>query len=320
MAEFSIIAKYFSRQEYSPGDVLLGIGDDAGIVDSTGHDQLAISVDTLNAGVHFPLETSPYDIGWKSLAVNLSDMAAMGAKPLWFTLAISLPDEKDKWLAEFARGLFEIANKYNVKLIGGDTTQGPLSISIQITGAYTGQGKFQRNAAKPGDLIYVTGFIGDAALGLLSLNKDLPLSFDEKYQLLKKLSRPEPRVKEALAFSHFINAAIDISDGLYADLNHILKLSGVGAEIFVNQLPISRIYRWVDNSENMYDLALTGGDDYELCVTISPENEQAFIEKAAELNCRISKVGEITDGDRLELLKLDKSAYELHKNAYEHFA
>ncbi|MDX1812382.1 MAG: thiamine-phosphate kinase [Gammaproteobacteria bacterium] len=319
MSEFSLITEYFSQQKSVSENVLLGIGDDAAIVDVSRQTRLAVSVDTLNAGVHFPENTSPYDIGWKSLAVNLSDMAAMGAKPLYFTLAISMPEENSQWLADFSRGLFAIASQYNVELIGGDTTRGPLSISVHITGELNEQHATLRSAAKIGDLIYVTGMLGEAALALKSLSEKLPLSGEEQRILLEKLNRPTPRVKESLSWSHLVNAAIDISDGLYADLSHILEASKVGANVCVSDLPVSRSYRWCQQNANEYDLALTGGDDYELCLTIAPENENSFLQKADELNCRVTKVGEVCEGKQLTLLKSDGQAYSLQGRSYEHF-
>lgn len=319
MSEFSVIADYFAQQGMHRKDVLLGIGDDAAIVDSSQTKQLVLAVDTMNEGVHFPQNTNPYDIGWKVLAVNLSDMAAMGAKPLWFTLAISLPRADENWLAQFTQGLFAIAEKYQVQLIGGDTTRGPLSVSVQITGEYSINPHMQRANAQPGDQVYVTGCLGDAALGLLSLKQELPLTGHEQEQLLTKLNRPEPRVQEALAFSHLVNAAIDISDGLQADLSHILKASEVGAKLFVDKLPVSNVYRNCCQGAQMFDLALTGGDDYELCLTVPQENEKQFLQITDEVNCKVTKIGEIIAGEGLQLLQANGEAYVLHKRAYDHF-
>ena len=320
MSEFSIIADYFSKQHTKNSAVVLSIGDDAALVNPDKESLLAVSVDTLVSGVHFPQDTSAYDIGWKSLAVNLSDMAAMSAKPCWATLAITLPEENPRWLEKFAQGFFDIASQYNVDLIGGDTTRGPLSITVNIAGEYSRANKSLRSSAEVADNIYVTGIIGDAALGLISLQQDMPLSTDEKLQLQLRLNRPIPRVKESLALAPYINAAIDISDGLYADLGHILKASKVGAELNVNSLPVSRLYRWFCQGEHSFDLALTGGDDYELCLTVAAKNEQRFLNCAEQLNLKVTKIGMITSGNSLTLYNNKKEMYSLSQSGYDHFA
>ncbi len=319
MSEFDLITKYFSQQQVKRSDVLLGIGDDAALTDVTHIQQLAISIDTLIAGVHFPAETAAYDIGWKALAVNLSDMAAMGAEPLWFTLALTLPEANEKWLSGFSAGLFDLAEQYNVTLIGGDTTKGALSITLQIAGKYLSSPHMQRANAQVGDQIYVSGLLGDAAMGLMALNQPLAISADENQQLLNKLNRPQPRVNEALILCPLINAAIDISDGLYADLSHILSASDVGAELNVNCVPVSSLYRWLNQGENNYDVALTGGDDYELCMTVPIKHEAMFIAKAEALNCPVTKIGEIMAGDALRLLTHNQKEYQINKTAYDHF-
>lgn len=319
MSEFDIIADFFSKQDMRKDDVVLGIGDDAALVSTTQLNQIAIAIDTLISGVHFPEETSAYDIGWKTLAVNLSDMAAMGAEPLWFTLALSLPEQNKSWLSDFAAGLFELAEQYNVPLIGGDTTRGSMSITVQIAGKYTSEPHMQRRNAQIGDKIYITGTLGDAALGLQSLQQSVPVSLEEKQQLLLKLNRPQPRVQEALALRTFVNAAIDISDGLYADVSHITDASNVGAIIYVDKLPVSRTYRQTLQGENHFDLALTGGDDYELCLTISPENEAKFLAQAESVGCQVTAVGEIVEGRDLTLYTHGDVPYSVKLSAYDHF-
>ena len=318
MSEFSIIEKYFSELGKQRDDVILGIGDDAALINTHNIQSLAVSVDTLIEGVHFPVETIPYDIGWKSLAVNLSDMAAMGAEPGWATLALTLPEVDDHWLAEFSRGFSDLAQQFNVQLIGGDTTRGALSITVQIMGNSIDSKCFKRNNAKIGDGIYVTGFLGDAALGLSSLSNQLPISDSEKQILLKKLNRPQPRVTEALTLSPYINSAIDISDGLASDLSHILKSSQVAALVDINTLPVSQTYRWCNQNVPFYDLALCGGDDYELCFTVSKSNEKDILAEIEKLSLHCTRIGEITEGEGIKFMNGEKE-YTVQKNAYDHF-
>ena len=318
MSEFSIIKQYFEKVDGNQPDVILGIGDDAALVKSDA--VLAVSVDTFIENVHFPASTSAHDIGWKSLAVNLSDMAAMGAEPCWMTLAITMPKIDHEWLKEYCHGLSSLSSKYNVALIGGDTTQGPLSITIQIIGRTTEGKALLRSSAKPGDSIFVTGQLGDGALGLRSLGAELHLSATEKSRVQLKLNRPNPKVKEMLLLKNYVNAAIDISDGLYADLGHILTASNAGAIIHLQEIPLSQEYRWCCQGEQAYDLALTGGDDYEICMTVSEDKEDDFLKVANDNNIAISKIGEITDDKQLRLLTGRGKDYSLSSDAFEHFS
>jgi len=318
MSEFSIIENFFSVLGKQRNDVIKSVGDDAALVDTSNTQSLAISVDTLIEGVHFPESTNPYDIGWKSLAVNLSDMAAMAAEPRWITLALTLPKKDDNWLLEFSRGFSDLAELYNVQLIGGDTTRGTLSISVQIIGSIPETGALRRDQAQVGDSIYVTGFLGDAALGLKSLHETLPLSDTEKQKLLEKLNRPRPKVTESLKLASYINAAIDISDGLSADLSHILKASQVAGLVDVNSVPVSRSYRWCNQFPQSFDLALCGGDDYELCFTVAKDNEEKLMTEAEKLALRCTKIGEITEGAGLTFMN-GKNEYSVQQKAFDHF-
>jgi len=317
MSEFSIIKQYFENIGGSQPDVILGIGDDAALVKTDS--VLAVSVDTFIENIHFPENTRPYDVGWKSLAVNLSDMAAMGAEPCWMTLAITMPVVDHVWLEEYCRGLSTLASQYNVALIGGDTTRGSLSITIQIFGRVPSGKALCRTAAKVGDSIYVTGHLGDGALGLRSLQDKLDLSDTEKNVVQEKLNRPHPRVSEMLALRKYVNAAIDVSDGLYADLGHVLTASNKGAIINVQNIPVSREYRWCCQGGQAYDLALTGGDDYELCMTVAQDNDVLFLKAAENNKISVTKVGEITDDKKYELLRSDGKTYRLGTQGFEHF-
>lgn len=267
MNEFALIQRYFWEKSRYSSDVYLGIGDDAALVIPPPDQQLAISVDTLIEGVHFPVDTSPQAIGFKALAVNLSDLAAMGAQPLWFTLALSLPNVDESWLAQFSEGLFEISNTYNIQLIGGDTTKGHLSITIQVIGTVPQNQALMRSGAQIGDEIFVTGTLGDAGLALEALKNTMLF---QSYNL-ERLNRPTPRVSEGLKLRGIANSAIDISDGLLADLGHILEMSGnIGATLFLNQLPFSPHLKALPK-EQAWHFALSSGDDYELCFTVSPD-------------------------------------------------
>jgi thiamine-monophosphate kinase len=312
LTEFDIIERYFAKPSAQRDDVTLGIGDDCAIVNIPAQHQLAITTDTLVEGVHFPAETSAYDIGYKALAVNLSDLAATGATPAWITLALTLPEANTEWLIEFSRGLFALASRYHIQLIGGDITHGPLTITIAAHGFVSRA--LTRRGAKPGDLIYVTNTLGDAALGLLFLNKKISLSTEFQEKVLAKLNRPEPQIETGIKLASLANAAIDISDGLAADLGHILEKSQVGAKIYVDQLPISDALRHAMPMEQAIATALTGGDDYELCFTVSPENI-ALLDTIPHLTC----IGSITESFGLDLQFKNGNKYHGPSQGYQHF-
>lgn len=298
MNEFEIIQRYFlEKSRYFP-NVCVGIGDDAALVIPPSAQQLAMSVDTLIAGVHFPYNTAPQDIGYKALAVNLSDLAAMGAQPLWFTLALTLPKIEELWLAQFSAGLFEIAQHFDIALIGGDTTQGKeLSITIQVIGAVPPNQALMRRGANIGDDIFVTGTLGDAGLALAVLQNKIS---NKNYNIMR-LNRPTPRISEGLKLRGIANSAIDISDGLLADLGHILEKSGnVGATLFLNNFPLSKELQALQ-IEQAWRFALSSGDDYELCFTVSPNKihlidfpctKIGFIGRESSIRC-IDKQGRL---------------------------
>lgn len=277
--EFDVITRYFSQTFPDRADVIFGIGDDAALCIPPKGMQLAIAIDTLIAGVHFPQTTAPKDIGYKALAVNLSDMAAMGATPAWMTLALTCPpDTTENWLADFSSGLRELAEDYQVSLIGGDTTTGPLTITIQVTGFVPAQLALYRHGAQPGDGIYVTGTLGDAGLGLASIQQQFSLPALAQHQVESRLNRPTPRLQAGQALRGIANSAIDVSDGLVADLGHILAASQVGASIYLDQLPLSTVLREQLSLESAWQLALSAGDDYELCFTV-PQHQEKLLSK-----------------------------------------
>lgn len=317
-SEFNIIRQYFTGNE-TRDDVVLGIGDDAAILTVPEHHQLVQSVDTLVAGVHFPLETSADDIAYKALAVNLSDMAAMGAEPAWFTLAITLPDDNEAWLKAFSESLLSLSRKYNVQLVGGDTTNGPLSISITINGFVPIGKALRRSQAKISDKIYVSGTIGDAALALAAWQGQCLLRDETMDYLNEKLNRPQPQVKLGLLLRDYATACIDISDGLIADLTHITDNSQVGAIIHFESIPVSNEF-----NQNLTDealivpLVLSGGDDYELCFTI-PASKQAEFEKiTTEKKISVTCIGEVESQSGVRCFK-DNKEIDIQNAGYEHF-
>lgn len=299
--EFELIDHFFAQQTQNRSDVMLGIGDDAALLQAPANQLLVTTTDTLISGVHFPIDTSPYDIGYKALAVNLSDLAAMGAEPAWVTLALTLPEANTQWLQEFTRGFFALASRYNVQLVGGDTTRGALSITVQAFGFVPPNRALRRSGAKPGDAIYVTGNLGDAGFAL-----------QQKMEpFLVRLNRPEPRIETGLALRDIATSAIDISDGLVADLGHILKASGVGASLDVPVLPISSELLAAVGLEKAWQLALTAGDDYELCFTAPPDKP---------IDCG-TLIGHIEVATGLRLYLSDKKPFKLfeEEEGYRHF-
>lgn len=315
-SEFALIDLIKQRVK-SRSDVVLGIGDDAALLGVPNDQYLVVSTDTLNSGIHFPEDTAPEDIGYKALAVNLSDLAAMGATPAWASLAISLPDIDIAWLEKFLDGFFELANEHNVQLIGGDTAQGPLSITVTIHGFVPIDQALRRDAAKPGDEIWVTGSIGDAAGGLVQWRTQGLQSAKLRY----RLDRPTARVRIGIALRGIANAAIDISDGLIADLSHILHASKAGAEIEVCRVPMSKplLDHFPDDKER-YRLQLGGGDDYELCFTAPAHRSLAIEQVLAECNVVGTVIGHVVSGTELKCFDENGELFELEKKGFEHFS
>lgn len=319
MTEFELIKRYFAIQTEHRSDVRHGIGDDAALVSVPLNHELVITTDTLVEGIHFPKATLPYDIGYKALAVNLSDLAAMGATPAWVTLALTLPSANENWIQEFCEGFFTLANRYQVQLIGGDLTRGPLSITVQAMGFTPTSEALLRSTAQVNDLIYVTGTLGDAGLGLKAIQH--LLAIPEQYQryIFERFNRPTPRIETGIHLRGLAHAAIDISDGLAADLNHILRASKVGASVNVDQLPLSEALQKSLPLDNAIELALTGGDDYELCFTVSPEKREALENTLATLACRFTCIGSITAHHELHLHHQNGNLYHGSLHGYRHF-
>lgn len=289
MSEFDLIARYFNwpQQDIT---IRVGNGDDAAVVKLNKHEELAISVDTSISGVHFPEDTPPHAIGHKSLAVNLSDMAAMGATPRWFTLALTLPVADHDWLQAFSSGLRELADQHAVSLIGGDTTRGPLSITIQIMGTLPKGSALRRSGAQPNDLIGITGSPGDAAAGLACLQQRLQLTTEQRTHCINRLHYPTPRLAFGARLGTVAHSCIDVSDGLTADLQHILNQSNLGATLHTEHIPFSTALTTLDTATR-HALMLSGGDDYELLFTLAADKLTAARQIAAETNTSITVIG-----------------------------
>jgi len=314
-SEFDLIRHFFTGQSIRRVDVPLGIGDDAALLVSPPGRLLAVSVDTLIAGVHFPLGSAARAVGYKSLAVNLSDLAAMGAEPAWVTLALSLPEPDEVWLTGFAQGFFDLASEHGVQLVGGDTTRGPLSITVQVTG-FVPQGQaLMRSGAKPGDGIFFTGTLGDAGLGLRLYQQQLDANSDVTAKLIQRLEFPTPRIATGLALRGCASSAIDVSDGLAADLAHVLTASGVGADIWIDQLPLSVEYRSLASVDD-WQTAVSAGDDYELCFTLPAEQEVATLSR---LNCDCTRIGEISASSGLRWWDANDRKLTLGNTGFDHF-
>ena len=321
ISEFKLISRYFAQHVSPSSEVITGIGDDAAVVSVPKTQELVVAIDTLVAGVHFPVDTSPYNIAYKALAVNLSDLAAMGAEPAWFTLALTLPESTETWLEAFSQGLFALANKHNLQLIGGDTTRGPLTVSIQIAGHVPKGQALLRRGAQPGDKICVTGTLGDAALGLKLLQEIYAVDNDVKTYLVERLNCPQPRIAQGLLLRELATACIDISDGLLADLTHMLDASDVGATIYEEKFPVSvQAGRVLTENRSLRSLLLNGGDDYELCFTV-PESRLAELESRFEYsNSPFSCIGEITSQSGLRCLDAQGQPVNLAQSGYQHFS
>lgn len=319
MKEFELIRQYFTEQIVKRKDVHLGIGDDCALVTPPERQHIAVTTDTLVAGVHFPLTTSARAIGHKSIAVNLSDLAAMGAEPSWISLAITLPEIDEQWIDEFCVGVFELCEFYNVQLIGGDTTQGPLSISVTAQGFVPFDKHISRSGAKAGDWLYVTGEIGGAALALQHIQGKVVIEPKYQDEVIKRLDFPKARVLAGQALREYATSAIDLSDGLVADLEHICQASGVGANIVLDDLPIPLALTETIGSEKAYDMALKGGDDYELLFSVAEENRVGMETVLANSGNKITCIGQLNGSDKITTT-LNSKPVVLNVKGFQHFS
>ncbi|MDO8714503.1 MAG: thiamine-phosphate kinase [Polynucleobacter sp.] len=297
LGEFDVIQRFFKTQSEAmlaanPGSVTLGIGDDCALLKTDPHEEIAITSDMLVSGRHFFEDANPEWLGWKALAVNLSDLAAMGAKPLGFTLALALPKADPSWLKAFSKGLFAIANQYSCPLIGGDTTAGPLNICITAFGSIPKEKAIQRSGALKDDGIWISGTVGDARLTLAALRHEITLSKSDLALIESRMHQPTPRVELGIALREIASSALDISDGLLGDLRHILKQSNKDAEVFLNRIPKSpTLLKQSADIQTQY--AACGGDDYELCFTAPTSQREAIAKIGANLNLPLTQIGSV---------------------------
>jgi thiamine-monophosphate kinase len=317
--EFDLIQRYFlsaSRRS----DVIAGIGDDGAVIRPPAGQDVVVSVDTLIEGVHFLACTHPTAIGHKALAVNLSDLAAMGAEPAWATLALTLPKADETWLTGFTQGLLRLMSRHGVELVGGDLTRGPLSITIQVIGLSPYGMAIRRDGARPGDLIFVTGSIGDAGLGLAAIRGERGLDSSRLDYCLTRLNEPSPRITAGLALRDIASAAIDISDGFSTDLKRILNASHVGACVELTSIPLSPAARAVFGNEIDWNLVLAAGDDYELLFTVPADRVQVLKQRFLAMDCGVTHVGYIEKRTGLRYT-VDGGACALTiVPGYDHFA
>lgn len=324
MGEFDLIARYFTRPVRHAA---LGVGDDCALLAPRPGMQLAISSDMLVEGRHFFADVAPEALGHKALAVNLSDLAACGAKPLAFTLALALPRVDEAWLAGFSKGLLALADAHGCELVGGDTTQGPLNICITVFGEVPAGQALLRSGARAGDDIYVSGTLGDARLALEALLGHIQLPDELLAQACQRLERPTPRVALGLALRGIASSAMDVSDGLLGDFGHILKASGVGACIRTDEtIKLIAAGAFPSSATGQFDqkllqqCTLAGGDDYELLFTAPPQHRAAVAEAAAQSRTPVTRIGQVEAAPGLRLVDAQGMPVENRFASFDHFA
>ena len=333
--EDRLIGALFARHAADGENVLIGPGDDAAMVRCLKGEELLITTDTLNEGVHFPAGASAHSVGHRALAVSLSDLAAMAARPLWAVVTLSVPSVNEKWLKEFADGLFALANRFGVRVVGGDFARGPLNVTVTAHGSAESGAVMRRSGAKAGDGIWVSGFLGDAVAGLTLLkdrrNRGHPALTNPKTvvpakagthspqaeALMQRFSYPQPRVELGRKLAGIASACMDLSDGLLLDLPRLLRKSQLGARVMAEQLPLSTELQAVANPEEAMTLCVTGGDDYELCFTVAPEGEHRLAPLSAELP--LSRIGELHAGEGLEVT-LHGAIWRPSHSGFAHFS
>ncbi|QDE40725.1 thiamine-phosphate kinase [Luteibacter pinisoli] len=315
--EFDLIERIRRHTDVHRDDVVTGIGDDAAVVSIPAGRELAIAVDTLVEGIHFPVGTAAADIGWKALAVNLSDLAAMAATPAWALLALTLPTPDEAFIDGLARGFAELATPFRLALIGGDTTRGPLTVSVTVHGFTTPGQALLRSGARVGDVVMVTGTLGDAAAGLRCLAEADTTPYAS---LIDRLNRPTPRVAAGQALRGIATACIDVSDGLVADLGHICKQSGVGVEIDPALLPRSSAMLTHFHDADALDFALAGGDDYELCFTVPADRASEVAADLSRVGCGATRIGRVVEGAGVHLVDGTGQVRTPDRAGWNHFA
>lgn len=320
MREFEIITEFFLTLTAPSDQLILGIGDDAAVWEPTPGKQQILTVDTLHVGRHFLADCPPSTIAHKALAVNLSDCAAMGAKPVGFLLSLSMPTADHRWIADFCLGLKNLSKTHQVTLMGGDTTQGPLSVSITLMGEVDPGRALRRSGAKTADDIYVSGDLGLPSLGLevLKTHRYLPEAVYD--QIVRAYREPTPQVALGQALVGIANSCIDISDGFAADLRHILTESHCGARIWVDHLPISHLLKEYGEPEHVLTWALSGGDDYQLIFTAPADQRDTISALGESMHVPLTRVGQITPGQELICQSASGETVDLISAGWEHFA
>jgi thiamine-monophosphate kinase len=317
LGEFDIIARYFASHDHR-ADVLLGVGDDAAVLDVNGQGRrLVVAIDTIVEGVHFPRSIDASAIGYRALAVNLSDIAAMGAEPAWMTLSLSLPEASEPWIAGFASGLLELAEQYDIALVGGDTVRGPLVVTVQLAGWVEEDKWLTRSGAQPGDLLMISGIPGEAAAGLHVIQQHMPLT-EAAAQLQWRFLRPRPRVALGRQLRTVASAAMDVSDGLLTDLQKLCAASHCAARLDINALPLSGAMLELFDEDTAIDYALAGGDDYELIFTLPPDRVPELLAQR-DPALPLTKIGVITAGSGVQCVR-HGSAFTPQRTGYDHFA
>jgi thiamine-monophosphate kinase len=319
LSETALIERYFRGGGAQRADVLLGVGDDAAILSVTAGHELIATTDTLVAGVHFPHDSPAAAIGHRALAVNLSDLAAMGARPAWALLALTLPEASEAWLSEFAAGFGALAREHRVALVGGDTTRGPLCVTVQLLG-FTPQGSaLRRSGARPGDALFVSGSPGDAAAGLALEQRRLLVPEAARAYLRERFLYPSPRVALGERLRDYASACIDVSDGLLGDAGKLGQASGVAAEIVFEQLPLSEALRTALGQERAGLLALSGGDDYELCFAVPGERVAQLYTQLPPERWGYARIGSLQAGGGARVVR-DGTVMEFSHSGYQHFS
>jgi thiamine-monophosphate kinase len=318
MDEFQLIEKYFTSRGARRDDVRIGIGDDAAVTVLEGGYDLVVATDSICEGTHFPAGTDPRALGHRCLAVNLSDLAAMAAEPLWCTLALSLPATDEDWLQAFAEGFFDLARRFDVALIGGDTVRGPLAMTVTVHGRVKPGQQVTRSGAGPGQGIYVTGFPGEAGAGLKLLTGAATCAAESSRHLTHRFLYPEARVELGCRLGQFATAMIDMSDGLHVDLARLLDASDVGAELETERVPLSADLLACFTPAEAADLALTGGDDYELCFTAPDKHDAEIEDLAATAGESVTRIGRTCAEIGLRWTR-DGRARSIPASSFRHF-
>jgi len=315
--EFELIARHFTRPA---ANAVLGVGDDCALIEVPNGMDLAVSTDTMVSGTHFFPDVDPENLGHKALAVNLSDIAAMGGLPYWAMLALTLPHVDHAWLASFAKGFFDLAQEYNVSLIGGDTTRGStLVLTVTIMGEVPTGAALRRSGATAGHDIWVSGNVGDAALAVAHRYGKIVLNEADYREAVMRLYEPTPRVALGQALRGLATAAIDVSDGLLADLTHICRLSGVGAVVNLQDVPVSAIGAKHLHSDEGRNAILAGGDDYELCFTAHPNSRESIDDLQDVLGVPLTRIGQVKRGKGVSLIDAEGKVVKIDGRGYDHF-